>query len=74
METSQENFIELNAFLKVNLLATTGGQAKNIIRSGNIFLNGVVETRNKKKLFSGDVIKYNDKEYVVRKEICLMKR
>lgn len=58
--------IELNAFLKIHGIASTGGQAKNIIRSGEVFVNGSVDTRNKKKLYDGDVVAYNGKKYVVR--------
>ncbi|RME77691.1 RNA-binding S4 domain-containing protein [Candidatus Woesearchaeota archaeon] len=56
--TSQQvkEYIELNAFLKSKGLATTGGQAKLLIRSGAVKVNGVVETRNKKKLRDGDVV------------------
>jgi ribosome-associated protein len=50
-------FIELNAFMKQKGLAATGGQAKLLIRSGRVFVNGVVETRNKRKLRPGDVVK-----------------
>lgn len=48
--------IELNAFLKREGIAPTGGQAKLLIRSGKVLVNSVVETRNKKKLVSGDVV------------------
>ena len=61
-----EDFIELNAFLKKIGLASTGGQAKNIIRSGELLVNGTVETRNKKKLHENDLVLYKDKKYVVR--------
>jgi len=39
--------------------------------SGEVYLNGEIETRNKKKLFEGDVVKYKDKEYKVTKDVCL---
>lgn len=57
--------IELNTFLKTKGLAPTGGQAKLLIRSGAVLLNGEVETRNKKKLVDGDVVTVDGKEYVV---------
>jgi len=59
------DYIELNTFLKINLLATTGGQAKIIIRSGAIKVNSIVETQNKKKLREGDTVEYNGKTYRV---------
>ena len=52
--------MELNAFIKKINLVTTGGQAKLLIRSGVVKLNGVVETRNKKRLQKGDIVEVLD--------------
>ena len=60
-----DKYIELNAFLKKMALATTGGQAKNIIRSNNVVVNGTVETRNRKKLHDKDIVEYDGKKYIV---------
>lgn len=60
-----ERYIELNAFLKVKGVAPTGGQAKLIIRCGDVSVNGQVETRNKKKLRLGDVVLCQGKRFVV---------
>jgi len=57
--------MELWAFLKSKGLADTGGQAKVIIRSGKVKLNGQLETRKKKKLAEGDVINLDGQEYTV---------
>lgn len=57
--------MQLNNFIKLKNLATTGGQAKLLIRSGVVKLNGVVETRNKKKLEKGDIVEVNNKKYTV---------
>ena len=62
-------FIELNTFLKLKNLASTGGQAKVLIRSGEILVNGEVEMRNRRKLLVGDEVKYKGKMYVVEKEV-----
>jgi ribosome-associated protein len=59
-------YIELNVFIKLQGLASTGGQAKTIIRNGNVILNGTPETRNKKKLYDKDVIEIDGKKYVVK--------
>jgi ribosome-associated protein len=56
---------ELNVFIKKLGLAATGGQAKMLIRSGNVILNGTPETRNKKKLFDKDVVEIEGKKYIV---------
>jgi ribosome-associated protein len=55
----------LNTFLKIKGLATTGGQAKLVIRSGVVKVNGEIETRNKKQLASGDVVEIDEKKFVV---------
>jgi len=59
-------YIELNVFIKKIGLAATGGQAKTLIRSEKIMLNGVVETRNKKKIYENDVVEYENKKYSVK--------
>ena len=64
-----EKIIELNTFLKLKNLASTGGQAKVLIRSGEILVNNEVETRNRRKLHAGDEVKYKEKVYVVEEEV-----
>lgn len=66
MIKNNDGFIELNVFIKKLGLAATGGQAKILIRSGNVLLNGTPETRNKKKLFDKDVVEIDGKKYVVK--------
>ena len=60
--------IQLNVFLGKTRIAQTGGQAKIIIRSGNVIVNKQIETRNKKKLHAGDVIEFLDKKYEVEEK------
>ena len=57
--------IELWSFLKQKGLAFTGGQAKVIIRSGEVRVNGEVEQRKKRKLKKGDTIEFNALRFVV---------
>jgi ribosome-associated protein len=57
--------IELNVFLNKIGIAATGGKAKQIIRSGEIKVNGEIETRNKKKLHEGDIVEYFGKMHTV---------
>lgn len=66
-----KKYVELNVFLRINDLASTGGQAKQLIRSEKVSVNGSVETRNKRKLFSGDKVLFDNKEFVVLEENCL---
>ena len=57
--------IELNIFLKVKGIATSGGEAKHIIRSGAVLVDGTAETRNRRKLLLGAKVEYLGKTYVV---------
>jgi ribosome-associated protein len=65
MKDDKGEYIELNAFVKLKGLATTGGQAKLLIRSGAVLVNGSVETRNKKKLRRGDSVETQGKKWKV---------
>jgi len=64
------NYIELNDFLKVKNLASTGGQAKVLIRSGKVLVNGIIEKRNRRKLVAADIVLVEEKEYKVTGEMC----
>jgi ribosome-associated protein len=57
--------ITLNDALKLSGLAETGGQAKLLIQSGQVKVNGVVETRRKKQLKEGDVIQVGEEEFTL---------
>jgi len=60
--------ITLNDALKLSGLAQTGGQAKVLIQSGQVKVNGELETRRKRKLRAGDVIHVGDEEFVLELE------
>ena len=51
-----KSIIRLDDFLKRNGLVGTGGEAKLRIQSGEVFVNGQVETRRRKQLSIGDVV------------------
>lgn len=59
--------IRLDHFLQI-CGVLTGGQAKLIIQSGQVVLNGEVETRRRKKLFPGDVVSIGGEEFEVSLE------
>jgi ribosome-associated protein len=61
-----EQTIQLDQFLKWKGLVSTGGHAKHVIQGGQVLLNGVVETRRKKKLKAGDKVTYAGRTWVVR--------
>lgn len=60
-----ERTIQLDQFLKWQGLVSTGGQAKLAIQGGEVLLNGVVETRRKKKLTAGDKVTFAGRTLVV---------
>jgi ribosome-associated protein len=53
-------YIELIGLLKALGLAQTGGHAKMIVDEEMVMRNGVLETRKRAKLVSGDVIEVQD--------------
>lgn len=53
-----EEYIELNNLLKVLGWVGTGGEAKGVIQQGEITVNGEIETRVRKKMRSGDTLKF----------------
>jgi ribosome-associated protein len=55
----------LDQFLKLQGIASTGGHAKVMIQGGEVKLNGVVETRRRKKLSPGDNIEVGGKQWTV---------
>ena len=60
--------IQLDQFMKLTGMVSTGGQAKIVIQAGEVLVNGVVETRRKKKLKSGDEVKFQNRTVVVEFE------
>ncbi len=52
--------VELYKLLKFEGLAGSGGEAKYFIAEGNVLVNGEIETRKRKKIVSGDIIKLGD--------------
>jgi len=63
-----ETTIQLDQFMKLAGMVSTGGQAKLVIQGGEVLLNGVVETRRKKKLKTGDKVTFDGQTVVVEFE------
>lgn len=55
--------VELYKLLKFESILSSGGEAKHVISEGYVLLNGVVETRKRKKIVSGDIIEFNGESY-----------
>lgn len=54
------NLIRLDQLLKMHGVVETGGEAKQLIRAGQVRVNGEVETRRSRKLQEGDVVEVGD--------------
>ncbi|WP_277998205.1 RNA-binding S4 domain-containing protein [Zhaonella formicivorans] len=53
--------IKLDQFLKWAELVSTGGEAKQLITSGQVKVNGSLETRRGRRLQDGDVVEVKNK-------------
>jgi ribosome-associated protein len=63
-----DEYIKLDQFLKLAQVVQTGGEAKLLIQSGQVLVNGVVETRRGRKLRKGDVVMVDGEELVVESD------
>lgn len=50
---------ELYKILKFADIVSGGGEAKQVIAEGYVYLNGEVETRKRKKIYAGDLLYFN---------------
>ena len=65
LETTEEP-IELYKILKFENMVNSGGEAKYVISEGQVTVNGEVETRKRKKIFSGDIIEFKDEKIRIK--------
>ncbi len=61
-------FIRLDALLKFEGLAETGGHAKMLIQDGMVKVNGETVTARGKKIKPGDVVRFASVDYKIQKE------
>ena len=57
-----EEPIELYKILKFENMVESGGEAKYVISEGQVVVNGKVETRKRKKIFSGDIVEFKNEK------------
>jgi len=62
-------FIKLDALLKFAGLASTGGEAKIIIQSGEVYVGGERCTMRGKKIRRGDAVRYGGGTLLVKNRI-----
>lgn len=67
-EGATEETIKLDQFLKLAGVVRSGGEAKILIQSGQVTVNGQVETRRGRKLRHGDVVIAQGEEMVMLTE------
>lgn len=61
----KDDFIKLDSLLKFVGIAESGGISKTLISEGLVKVNGEIETRRGKKIYIGDTIEFNGKEYLI---------
>lgn len=55
--------VELYKILKFEGICSSGGEAKALIAIGEVFVNGEIETRKRRKMISGDIIDFHDEKF-----------
>lgn len=61
-----EEPVELYKIIKFENMVNSGGEAKYVISQGRVVVNGEVETRKRKKIFSGDIIQFKDEKLRIK--------
>ena len=56
--------MKLDQFLKWNNLVASGGEAKNLIKAGEVKVNGEIEKRRGRKLIVGDKVMFLKSEII----------
>ena len=58
--------VELYRILKFEGMVGSGGEAKFVIADRRVLVNGMVETRKRKKIVSGDIVEFGEQKVRVR--------
>lgn len=66
VEISKEP-VELYKILKFEGIVASGGEAKAVIDDGRVRVNGEVETRRRKKIYSGDLVEFGSEQLKIRR-------
>lgn len=64
--TISTEYIKLQDILKLSSMVSTGGEAKLVITSGEVTVNGEVCTQRGKKIRPGDLVVYRGRTVTVR--------
>ena len=60
-----EEYITLQSLLKVANVISTGGMAKMFLEENEVLVNGELENRRGRKLYSGDKVEFENKVFTV---------
>lgn len=63
----REEFIKLGQLMKAEGWVEDGVEAKNVIQSGLVKVNGETDTRRGRKLYDGDIVSYEGRQIQVIK-------
>ena len=56
----RDEYIKLGQALKAAGLVSSGVDAKMVIQDGLVYVNGEIEYQRGKKLYDGDIVKFNN--------------
>ena len=59
----KDEFITLGQFIKILDLISSGGEAKSFLLDANIKINNKADNRRGRKLYKGDLVVINSKQY-----------
>lgn len=59
------DFIELDNVLKAMKLVASGGEAKQCIQFRSVKINGLIETRVRRKLRAGDSVEFGEHRIMI---------
>lgn len=63
----RDEFIKLGQALKAAGLVDSGVVAKEVIQNGEVAVNGEIDTRRGRKLYSGDEVSYDNQTIKIEK-------
>ncbi|MDH3977183.1 MAG: RNA-binding S4 domain-containing protein [Gammaproteobacteria bacterium] len=58
--------VELYKILKFEGIVSSGAEAKSVVADGEVRVNGIIETRKRKKIVSGDIIEFGDEKLQIQ--------
>lgn len=62
-----DEFIKLGQALKAAGLVESGVEAKEVIQEGLVLVNGEIDERRGRKLYSGDIVSFDGREIKIEK-------